>query len=657
LDYDGPFPFRDGQFSAGDLTLTFGSLRADGKGGQVASVKRIVRGEEDLALLELDAPVSSASPVRLSDRVPPQGYNIKAVGWGGGTGSDALEQADMRVSRFDSTPSWWHPSAMGLAVPDASSNANGGVQKGDSGGPILVPVQSGGYALAGVIRAFANAVEDYRKTNYGVLWSRADAASGSFEWIRSTAGTVQTVPVAVPYGPFPPVAQPPPPDNLPAPYENAPPVAAFTYARKAGAGNIVAFDGRGSTDKDGSVVAWQWRIGSTVIGTGATPTIALGARTSAEVILRVTDNWGTSAETRRILSLGNRAPVIASLTPNGAAVVGSNTPVLAATASDPDADSLQYRFTVSGTSVSLDSEWVGRSWQIPPHRLDPGGQYTWKVTVRDPSGSTASRSSNFTVAMLPTASDTMPTSSGKGYWQVASDGGVFSYGDAGFHGSLPGIGIHQTNIMGMARTPDDGGYWLVGTDGGVFSFGDAGFYGSLPGINVHVDNIVGMAATKTGHGYWLVGSDGGVFAFGDAGFYGSMGDKPLNKPVTSILPTRSGNGYWIAAQDGGIFSFGDAPFYGSLGSTPLNAPVVDMDANPDGGGYWMTAEDGGVFAFGNAKFYGSMANQPLNGHITGMAVTATGRGYSLNGCDGGVFAFGDAHFLGSNPTYQCRGTL
>ena len=30
----------------------------------------------------------------------------------------------------------------------------------------------------------------------------------------------------------------------------------------------------------------------------------------------------------------------------------------------------------------------------------------------------------------------------------------------------------------MATTPDKRGYWLVAADGGIFSFGDARFYGS-----------------------------------------------------------------------------------------------------------------------------------------------------------------------------------
>ena len=33
-------------------------------------------------------------------------------------------------------------------------------------------------------------------------------------------------------------------------------------------------------------------------------------------------------------------------------------------------------------------------------------------------------------------------------------------------------------MVGMAATPDGGGYWLVASDGGMFSYGDAEFYGS-----------------------------------------------------------------------------------------------------------------------------------------------------------------------------------
>ena len=70
-------------------------------------------------------------------------------------------------------------------------------------------------------------------------------------------------------------------------------------------------------------------------------------------------------------------------------------------------------------------------------------------------------------------------------------------------------------IVGMAATPDGKGYWLVASDGGVFSYGDAGFYGSTGSLKLNKP-IVGITATPDGKGYWLTAADGGVFNYGDA---------------------------------------------------------------------------------------------------------------------------------------------
>jgi hypothetical protein len=40
---------------------------------------------------------------------------------------------------------------------------------------------------------------------------------------------------------------------------------------------------------------------------------------------------------------------------------------------------------------------------------------------------------------------------GLGYWLVARDGGIFSFGDASFHGSTGGQHLNQP-IVGMAST-------------------------------------------------------------------------------------------------------------------------------------------------------------------------------------------------------------
>jgi len=85
----------------------------------------------------------------------------------------------------------------------------------------------------------------------------------------------------------------------------------------------------------------------------------------------------------------------------------------------------------------------------------------------------------------------------------------------------------------MAVTPDGGGYWMVASDGGLFSYGDARFYGSTGNLVLNKP-VVGMSPTFDGNGYWLVASDGGIFSFGDAQFAGSAGNLVLNKPIVGM---------------------------------------------------------------------------------------------------------------------------
>jgi N-acetylmuramoyl-L-alanine amidase len=219
------------------------------------------------------------------------------------------------------------------------------------------------------------------------------------------------------------------------------------------------------------------------------------------------------------------------------------------------------------------------------------------------------------------------TPDGAGYWMVASDGGVFSYGDAGFYGSAGALALNAP-VVGMAATPDGRGYWLAARDGGVFDYGDAGFYGSAGALALN-DPVVGMAATPDGRGYWLVASDGGIFSYGDAPFWGSAGALALNAPVVAMAATADGGGYWLAAADGGIFTYGDAAFWGSAGSLRLVAPVTGMAASP-GGGYWLVSADGGVFTYGDAPYRGSWGGPRLPDEtFVGMAATPDGGGYWL----------------------------
>ncbi|MGH9029709.1 MAG: hypothetical protein ACRDV4_08865 [Acidimicrobiales bacterium] len=238
--------------------------------------------------------------------------------------------------------------------------------------------------------------------------------------------------------------------------------------------------------------------------------------------------------------------------------------------------------------------------------------------------------------LLSPAVGMAPTPDGNGYWLCDSSGGVFTFGDAQFYGSMAGNFL-SAPIVGMATTPDGHGYWLVASDGGIFSYGDARFYGSTGGMRLNAP-IVGMASTPSGNGYWLVASDGGIFTFGNARFYGSTGSMRLNRPVVGMASAPGGNGYWLVASDGGIFTFGGSSFYGSTGSMRLNRPIVGMATTPGGHGYWLVASDGGIFTFGNAPFRGSTGALVLNAPMVSMA-TPSPAGYWLAASDGGIFSF------------------
>ena len=210
-----------------------------------------------------------------------------------------------------------------------------------------------------------------------------------------------------------------------------------------------------------------------------------------------------------------------------------------------------------------------------------------------------------------------------GYWTANPAGAVTPHGSASSFGSpaLSGLQLSRP-IVGMAATPDGRGYWLVASDGGIFNYGDATFYGSTGAIHLNKP-IVGMAATPDGQrllarrlrrrhlqlrrrhvlrlhrrhppqqahrrhgrhprrqrllarrlrrrhlqlrrrrllrldrrhppqpadrrhgarrptapGYWLVAFDGGVFTFGDAGYYGSTAWQGRVRPRAHRRPAR-----------------------------------------------------------------------------------------------------------------------
>ena len=86
-------------------------------------------------------------------------------------------------------------------------------------------------------------------------------------------------------------------------------------------------------------------------------------------------------------------------------------------------------------------------------------------------------------------------------------------------------------VNGLVPTATNRGYWLVASDGGIFAFGDARFHGSMGATTLNRP-VVGIV--RYGNGYLMVGADGGIFDFSDKPFLGSLGANPPASPIVSV---------------------------------------------------------------------------------------------------------------------------
>ncbi len=230
-----------------------------------------------------------------------------------------------------------------------------------------------------------------------------------------------------------------------------------------------------------------------------------------------------------------------------------------------------------------------------------------------------------------------------GSMAAGAGSGVSVHGFGGAHAYGAPNSALNAPLVGIAATPSGRGYWLLGQDGGIFSYGSARFYGSTGARHLN-QPVVGIAPTATGRGYLLVASDGGIFTFGDARYHGSAGARHLNSPIVGIATTPHERGYWLVASDGGIFSFGNARFHGSLGVFPIGATIVGIVSTPSGHGYWLAAADGRVFNFGDAR---PMHAVGVSAAVAGFARNAKGTGLWLVARDGSVYPTGSATRLGA----------
>jgi len=179
---------------------------------------------------------------------------------------------------------------------------------------------------------------------------------------------------------------PPPPDN---------PVARFSYSPTSGAPPLeVAFDGSASYDPNGSIVAYDWDFGDDTTGSGQIVTHTYNTAGIFAAGLTVTDNDGkTGSVTHTVEVIKANEPPVAefSFSPT-TGIYPLQVNFDASASHDPDGNIVQYSWdfgdgrTGSGRTVS--------------HVYTRSGTFLIKLTVRDNSGGTDTKSKSIVVLAL-----------------------------------------------------------------------------------------------------------------------------------------------------------------------------------------------------------------------------------------------------------------
>ncbi|HEX4174803.1 MAG TPA: hypothetical protein VHY81_02715 [Acidimicrobiales bacterium] len=109
---------------------------------------------------------------------------------------------------------------------------------------------------------------------------------------------------------------------------------------------------------------------------------------------------------------------------------------------------------------------------------------------------------------------------GDAYYESGRRRGRVQLRHAAFSGSMDGQPLNKP-IAGMATTRKGNGYYELASDGGMFSFptGAAGqpFYGSSGSMKLNKP-VIGISVHRGGGGYYLGAADGGIFSYGAASF-------------------------------------------------------------------------------------------------------------------------------------------
>ncbi|MDM7830682.1 PKD domain-containing protein, partial [Cellulomonas edaphi] len=184
------------------------------------------------------------------------------------------------------------------------------------------------------------------------------------------------------------------------------------------------FDGSGSSDRDGSVVAWDWKFGDGATAKGAKTSHTYAAAGTYTATLTVTDDLGATRSSSADVTVKepNKPPT--------AVAVGTSADLTAtldgSKSTDPDGSIASWSWTFGDGSTGTGVR--------PTHVYTKAGTYPVVLTVKDNDGATGTATTNVTVKepnKAPTARVTSSTDNLSvtvdGSTSVDPDGTIASY--------------------------------------------------------------------------------------------------------------------------------------------------------------------------------------------------------------------------------------
>lgn len=198
---------------------------------------------------------------------------------------------------------------------------------------------------------------------------------------------------------------------------HARPIASFTFSpAKPLEGQSTSFDGRASSDPDGTVASYSWDFGDGTTGSGSRPAHTYARFGVYTVSLTVTDNDGLTGTT----SLGVRIHALPSasfVSSPSRPLEGASVSFDASASTDPDGTIAAYRWTWGDGTTSGDLTGPTTS-----HRYTLFGTYGVTLVVVDADGFTAQVTQTIRVYAAPIASFTFTPSNPRSGQTVTFDG-------------------------------------------------------------------------------------------------------------------------------------------------------------------------------------------------------------------------------------------